>query len=154
MSTVSPIVQAVIEESKQEAGTWSYAFLSDIFKSIRKLRTNEYNKFFELVLNYMKQDDTTQLQKFKLAQLLSSTNQQNPGKATQFLSEKQPEIMKFAETCIGSPLLQAAKKLILGLFTVHAVPATKTRYTSSSTEPTIHTSGDRLPKSSSTIFKV
>ena len=146
------LVQSVVIESQQPAGTWSYTFLSNIFKSVRKLRPNEYSKFFEALIDYIQNDDVTPLQQFKIAQLLSSTNQQNPSKADSILKQKQPEIMKFVENCNGLPLLLAAKKLLLGLYTVHVIPSKNTRYISSSTEPVNRPTENAIPKSTSVIF--
>ena len=149
--TLNPVLTSVIEESKKPAGTWSYSFLSNIFKTVKKKRVQEYSKFFIATFDYMKTEEATPLQRFKLAQLLSSLNQQNYGKAENFLQTNKQEIMKFAETCNNTPLEHATKKLLVGLFITH-VQSKSVRFVSASAEPSLHPTEASMTKSLSIVF--
>lgn len=112
----------IIKEASEPGGTWTYKFLSETFNQVKLLKPKDYTELIQLLLEYIRKPDTPELQIFKIAQLLSTLNCQNPGKADAYFKKAQPEIIQFANTLKATPLLHAAKRLITGIFMAKPTP--------------------------------
>lgn len=104
------LAELVIKESKNDAGTWTYKFLSSIHMKSKELKRNEYNKFISQLFSYLMEDDTPDLQRFKVAQMLSYLKLQNPSLSIEIFEQHKEAVEKFSVSIDSSKYGNIIKK--------------------------------------------
>ena len=133
------LAQQAIKESMDDAGTWTYGFLSSIHSQTKRLRSKDYDIFVTELFKFIMNDSTQNLQKFKIAQMLSSLKFQNPTASADAFPKHKDEISKFVSTLDSTPLAQATKKLLMSMFAPQEqYPGTK-KYKAFSVSPVVFT---------------
>ena len=111
------LFKVIVEESKKKDGTWSYHFLQDIRMRCKKLHEKQLTKCFTMLIDHLISDQSTTLEKYKIAQLMSILKFQFLFKGFQTLDERKATVEKYLlESMPTDALAVAAKKLIGELF--------------------------------------
>ncbi|EAX86067.1 hypothetical protein TVAG_127570 [Trichomonas vaginalis G3] len=64
------LLNQIINESQSSSGTWSYTFMFEVRNILKNLRQNDKVKVFTGLFEVILHKEITELQKFKLSQLL------------------------------------------------------------------------------------
>ena len=142
MQSTQTLVQSIIEESKNAAGTWSYTFLKNVHMRAKQMKSKDYNILIDSLMNYAMEESTEELSRFKIVQLVSSTRAQCISQNDDiFVSNKEKWVL-FASTLPDSVLGRATSKLINNIYYAKRSPLGQPRFVSAST-PIVRTSKEK-----------
>ncbi|EAX93627.1 hypothetical protein TVAG_336130 [Trichomonas vaginalis G3] len=105
------LAKLIFQESLLPSTTWTYKFLSQTQKSVKKLREKDYAKLISSLFEFFLQNSTTSLQKFKISQLISSIVIQNLERSASIIPEYKDSVMKHIETFQDSSISSQQRKL-------------------------------------------
>lgn len=137
--------QTVIEEAQKPAGTWSYKFLSEVSKNMKKCKDSDYDEFIQHLLDFVASDDTEVLQVFKMSQLISTLKYQNPNKGLEIFEKNKEEILKKITEMPDSPLSQASKRHFKAIFTTTPIKPVMTSHIKSFSQEPKFVNGSPIP---------
>lgn len=136
MST--PLYTAIVEESKKCDGTWTLSFLQSTQSSILRLPVAAYRRLINSLLDYIMDQQTSDLQRFKISQLLNSIKSNKKSQFSEILKSRMTEINDFCASLDDSLLAPSIKKLLASVYSEPIQKSSKNlRYKASSTEPTV-----------------
>ena len=117
MSAGESIFNLIKEESIKEEGTWSYAFMQDVRNKTKKLTQKQLELCFSLLINFIISNESTSLQKYKTAQIMSYLKFNFLIRNFECFDEKKTLVEKFiTEYPSCDSLAVAAKKLVVAIF--------------------------------------
>ena len=131
------LAQICIKESMQDAGTWTYGFLSSIHAHTKQLKTKDFEKFISELFKFIMEPSTTDLQRFKISQMLSTIKFQNIHQANYCYVDHKTDVTKFCSTLDTSPLAKATKKLLLSMFVAQEQFPGSKKYKAFSVSPVV-----------------
>ena len=133
MQKTQSFVDSIIQESKNSAGTWSYAFIKEVHTHAKQMRANEYNMFIEQLMKYATDQTTEELARFKVVQLISSVKAQCYNKGEEVFISNKDIWIKFGSTIDETVLGHATNRLIKGFYFTKEPLFNQPRFISAST---------------------
>lgn len=130
------LLDSIIDEAKKPSGTWSYEFITDTHRSIKKLRTREFSQIVGGLSESFSQSDNNVLTKFKIAQLLSSIKIQNPARGDEPYLQVKDTLLKAVSELPDAQLSVPCRKLIVSLYDQRDAPIRQHHIRAMSKEPT------------------
>lgn len=134
---INTLYTRIIEESKKCDGTWTLSFLTSVQTAVLRLPLNFYHKLINQLIDYIMDKETTDLQRFKIAQLLNSIKFQKKVQMQEIFQERMNEINSFCDSLDNSYLNSPTKKLLLCVCAEPIQKSKNLRYMANSTEPII-----------------
>ena len=110
------ISEKVIKESLVPSGTWSMSFLTETINIIKKMKEEEIIKNYEIILEKMIDNTSTNLVKFKLAQFLSASKNSLVSGCDFVLLKYKEVLLNWIFTLDSYDLLIPTKDLIQGFY--------------------------------------
>ena len=118
MTAGDKLFMMIREESAKKDGTWSYRFLQDLKMKCKQVHEKQLSKCFTLLIDFVISEESSSLEKYKIAQFMSIMRFQCLVKGFQSFNEKKSQVEKYmAESMPSDPLAVAAKRLLAEIFT-------------------------------------
>ena len=110
------LAELIIKESANEGGTWTYRFLTDVNAQTGGLKQHEFDKLISRLFSYIMENTTPNLQRFKIAQLLSSLKMQNPFLSEEIFGKHRENVEKLIASLDSSKYGDATKRQLHNIY--------------------------------------
>ncbi|EAX89279.1 hypothetical protein TVAG_222330 [Trichomonas vaginalis G3] len=130
------LLENILEEAKKPSGTWSYEFITETHRSIKRLRDREFSTIVIGLSDFFEKSEDNVLTKFKIAQLLSSIKIQNPSRCEEVYQMVKESLLKASSELPETQLSIPCRKLIETLYDQRETPIRQHHIRAMSKEPT------------------